>query len=342
MQKKFDYVVYIGRMQPPTKAHIANINKALSLSEKVIVLFGSSYQPRTIKNPWSWTERATMVTNQLPAKDHTRLIFGGIHDHRYNDNDWVQEVQVAVKKITSHDSKAKIGIIGCKKDSGSYFLDLFPQWKFIEMENVEDINATSIRNDYFSGSLLPENFIDKNLYNYLISWKDTNEYKLLVGEYKFQIKHDKQWENSPYPVTFTTVDSIVIQSGHVLLIQRRAAPGKGLWALPGGYLDVNETIFDSAIRELLEETKIKLTKNILLGSLRGNKVFDFPGRSLRGRIITHAFAFELQSGELVKVKGADDAAKAKWFPISDVLEMEEHIFEDHLDLIKTMLSYCTN
>src|SRR5574343_281566 len=95
-KKQFDVIVYIGRMQPPTRAHAANVQKAMELSERVLVLFGSSYQPRTIKNPWTWTERAAMLLNQLPPPATARVTCRGIHDYRYNDQDWVQQVQAVV------------------------------------------------------------------------------------------------------------------------------------------------------------------------------------------------------------------------------------------------------
>src|SRR5690606_29594653 len=125
------------------------------------------------------------------------------------------------------------------------------------------------------------------------------------------------------------------QSGHVLMVKRKHSPGKNLWALPGGFLDVKETLFKSALRELYEETNIKLSELTLINSMKYEKVFDAPGRSLRGRTVTHAFLFYLQpTEELPKVKAADDAAEAKWIPYSDLLKMGEEIFEDHLSIVK--------
>jgi bifunctional NMN adenylyltransferase/nudix hydrolase len=70
-------------------------------------------------------------------------------------------------------------------------------------------------------------------------------------------------------------------------------------------------------------------------------VFDHPGRSLRGRTITHAFLFDLDRADkkpgLPRVKGADDAVEAKWIPIAELLKMSDQIFEDHLSIIRTVL-----
>jgi bifunctional NMN adenylyltransferase/nudix hydrolase len=343
ISKPYDLVIYIGRMQPPTLAHIANVKTAIELSKKVLVLFGSSFQPRTIKNPWSWHERATMLINQLEPADTPSVSCRGIHDYRYNDQEWAQQVQRLVKQEIIGIDKPKIGIIGCKKDSSSYYLDMFPQWKFIEMEQIEDVNATAIREEYFTGRLFQwhdKDFISKPLQDFLRQWSKAEQYSDLVTEFEFVKKYKSAWEKAPYPPIFVTTDAAIIQSGHILLVQRKAAPGKGLWALPGGFLNQDETVTVGVLRELREETKLKVPTAVLAGSMVARHVFDHPGRSLRGRTITHAFAFVLPNGELSKVKGGDDATKAKWFPLDDALEMEEFLFEDHIDIIRFAKNAC--
>ena len=92
-----------------------------------------------------------------------------------------------------------------------------------------------------------------------------------------------------------------------------------------------------SLRELREETGIKVPEKVLRGSIRGNHVFAAPDRSQRGRTITHAIHIALEDGEwnLPKVKGSDDAARAKWIPISRL--NSEEIFEDHYDIIQYFL-----
>lgn len=343
MRNKLDFVVYIGRMQPPTLAHIANIKKALEISNTVIVLFGSSFQPRTIKNPWTDIERSYMILHQLPPEEHSRIKFYPLHDHRYNDQEWVTEVQKVVKTATKNILNPTIGIIGCKKDSTSYYLDYFPQWKMIEMDIINDINATAVRDEYFSGNLFSwkdKELISPELREYLSRWSKTVSYEDLVEEYNFIQKYKKGWENSPYPPTFITVDSCIIQSGHVLLIQRKQNPGKNLFAFPGGFVNQTETLLNAAIRELKEETRLKVPVPVIKGSLKSEKIFDDPNRSLRGRTISVAFLFQLPPGELSKVKGGDDAKHARWIPINDALEMEEIFFEDHFNLLQWAVNNC--
>ena len=132
-----------------------------------------------------------------------------------------------------------------------------------------------------------------------------------------------------------TVDAVVIQSGHVLMVERKARPGKGLLALPGGFLDRGEKLVDACLRELREETRLKVPAPVLIGSIKQQQVFDDPHRSARGRTITHAFYIELAPNKaLPKVKGGDDAKQAMWVPLADLDPAK--IFEDHYFIIKEL------
>jgi bifunctional NMN adenylyltransferase/nudix hydrolase len=106
-------------------------------------------------------------------------------------------------------------------------------------------------------------------------------------------------------------------------------------ALPGGFLDANETLKTAVIRELREETRIKVPAPVLAGSITKQQVFDDPYRSARGRTVTHAYLIELKDGELPKVKGGDDAAKAFWVPFAEI--KPERMFEDHFHIIQAMV-----
>jgi bifunctional NMN adenylyltransferase/nudix hydrolase len=335
MNNKIDQLVFIGRMQPPTVAHINIIKTALEMATNVTIILGSSFQARTIKNPWNSTERASMILNCIDIIDHPRLTIRSVGDY-FNDQHWANAVQKLVPKNFKNTK-----LIGHKKDSSSFYLDMFPQWgPMVEIDNIRDINASDVRNEYFEGTLLNWHDFDvlpSGIQNYLRAWSKTPEYFSLVKEYKFIQSYKKSWEKAPYPPIFVTSDAVVVQSGHILLVQRRASPGKGLWALPGGFVNVNEHIFDAVIRELREETKLGISNGLMRGSFKRTQCFDKPNRSLRGRTITHAYLFELPNGKLPKVKGSDDALDAKWFSIDDIKNMQDQFFEDHYQIIEEMV-----
>ncbi len=125
-----------------------------------------------------------------------------------------------------------------------------------------------------------------------------------------------------YPRPALTVDAIVIArkavSGlqspvSVLLIQRKNDPYKGKWALPGGFVDVHETLKEAAARELKEETGVE---GIDLEQFR---VFDAPDRDPRERTISVVhYGF---TDKILPVKGSDDAQDARWFPLDALPEL---------------------
>jgi bifunctional NMN adenylyltransferase/nudix hydrolase len=259
-------------------------------------------------------------------------------DTIYNDQAWAVRVQALVAKHTKPGDR--VGIIGHKKDPSSFYLDMFPQWGFEEVPLLEPLDATDIRNLYFKQDAnlnFIKSVVPLSTYEYLYAFKESEAYRQIIREREFLIENAKQYAGLKYPPIFVTADAVVIQSGHVLMIKRRAEPGKGLWALPGGYVNANtdRNVEDAAIRELREETLIKVPAPVLRGSIVRSKVFDAIDRSPRGRIITHAFYIQLPDGELPKVKGSDDAEKARWVPIAEV--RSEECFEDHYEIIQHFL-----
>jgi len=338
---KYDFLVFIGRFQPFHNGHKAVIEEALTLSKKVIVLVGSANGPRSYRNPFTFSERSSMITRIF--YDQRRIFVTPLLDMAYNDNAWIKRVQMSVQGIVAIEGgrpDSKIGLIGCNKDESSYYLKLFPKWGHEDVKSVDLINATDIRENYFRDkdyiSLFIRNKISEVTEEFLMGFQKTLAFNNIQREYEFVKNYKKSWEKAPYEPIFVTTDAVVIQSGHILLIKRKAYPGQGLWALPGGFLKPSEKIEDGMIRELREETKIKVPDPVLRGSIKKQKVFDDPYRSSRGRTITHAFLLELQATtELPKIKGSDDAEKARWVPLNEL--KEDNLFEDHYAIIQNMI-----
>lgn len=339
MSYKYDFLVFIGRFQPFHIGHKSVIDKALTLSKKVIVLLGSSGKPRSPKNPWTVDERIDMI--RMSCSDTDRIVTLPLYDKTYNDSAWVSQVQSLVEQTTQQSgftgNSARIGIIGYVKDESSYYLKMFPQWELVEHSMNEIVNATDVRSLLFEGKYINYfiGIVPDPVLKFIDKFTLSPEYQYLKQEYRFVQEYRKSWEAAPYPPIFVTTDAVVVQSGHILLIQRKSAPGQGLWALPGGFLNQNERIVDGIIRELREETKLKVPKPVLRGSIVNREVFDDPNRSNRGRTITHAALIELPPGPLPKVTGSDDAKYAKWVPLTDITE--SNMFEDHYAIISYML-----
>jgi len=351
--REFDYLIFIGRFHPFHNGHLWTLQHALRMADKVIVLCGSARQARTPRNPWTVDEREQFIRMSLPEEEQARLFIVGVSDRMYNDQQWLTEVQNLVDRVIAVDTTSlgsrqaqfRIGIVGPPRGRGTVdYLDLFPQWTRLESPELPDLHASRIRHAFFDpdrgsdfqgcAALLPT-----AVFEWLTAFRASEIFANLQSEYLFVKRYRQSWAAAPYPPVFVTVDAVVIHSGHVLLVRRRSLPGKGLWALPGGFVKPEERVKDAVIRELREETRLKVPAPVLAGSLRGSRVFDHPQRSLRGRTITHAFLIELAptAEGLPKVRGDDDTEKAKWVPLFEFNRMEEHLFEDHFYIVNWFL-----
>lgn len=138
-----------------------------------------------------------------------------------------------------------------------------------------------------------------------------------------------------YPRPMVCVDIVVLRkatdSHEILLIQRLNEPFKDRWALPGGFIEMDEDLIDSAYRELKEETSIT---NLELQQL---KAYGKPGRDPRGRTISVVFGGFLKEEQ--DAKAGDDAQHLNWFPIDQLPGLAfDHslILKECLDLLLSL------
>ena len=141
-----------------------------------------------------------------------------------------------------------------------------------------------------------------------------------------------------YPRPAVTADCVVMtreSTPQVLLIQRGIDPFKGCWAFPGGFMNMDETTEQCAIRELEEETGLKVTELKQIGA------YSKVDRDPRGRTITVAYLAIVD--EPLAVAGQDDAAKAEWFSINALPPLafdHEDIMRDAINAYKMRFPHC--
>lgn len=349
--KEFDYLIFIGRFQPLHVGHEFVINRALEMAKEVIVLVGSATTARSPRNPFTYDERSGMIADTFKSRAFPdRLHIRPISDTS-SDNRWKEQVQRQVASVITSDprvdpSTARVGLIGYAKDGSSYYLKMFPQWESVDVQpEGGPFNATDIRKQYFTSlPMIPERWLPNSVTTFLEDFVVAPVFADIMRDTAYIAAYKAAWEAAPFPPTFITVDNVCVQSGHVLLIRRGDHPGKGLWALPGGFINHDESLKDSAIRELREETEIsdhmgRMPPAKLAGFIQEDRtrVFDDPNRSTRGRTVTHAFFYEFPDAKpMFSVKGADDAAEAAWVPLGDL--DQESMFEDHYLILEDMLN----
>lgn len=355
MTKEYTHAVVIGRFQPFHNVHKDMVERAFDLADNVVVIVGSSRVAPNIKNPFTFETRKWMIESCFPGivdgkttEYHNRLKVLPVRDYYYDDDIWTANVNnlVGAKQGDS------VVLVGHYKDATSYYLNHL-NWEFKPFKSNSNLDATQIRDVYFdvhhwsdwegkakldlklviSQDQIIDKLVPSHVAHYLKEFKQNPKYLNLIEEYKEIKRYKHSWRNVPFPPVFVTSDAIVTCAGHVLVVKRKDHPGKGLLAVPGGFIKTTETTQRAAVRELIEETRIRLSVNMLTQAIVEEKVFDYPHRSLRGRIITHAFHIDLPGKDLPEVEGADDALEAFWMPRMDVLGNEDLFYEDHAQII---------
>lgn len=337
--QSYDAAVVIGRFQPFHNGHLALIEQALAKAPTVIVVLGSAHAARSTKNPFTWRERAQMIKLAVGERAN-RIHFLPVRDY-YDDIPWVEAVRLGVARLAPN--ARDIVLIGHQKDATSYYLNQFPTYALEESGRRAMVEATSLRRVLFSGASPAavlagiEEHVPPAVLDYLTGWSELPFLSKLTQDWKDIRSEREKWAGAPYAPVFVTVDAVVRCARHILLVRRARNPGAGLWALPGGFVEPNERLIQAALRELREETRIGVLQSTLESAFRGVQVFDHPQRSLRGRTITHAHFFDIDSNALPSVSGDDDAEQARWFPLEEVAGLESELFEDHAQIIDSFL-----
>lgn len=346
MKHKFDKAVVIGRFQPFHNGHAAMVRKALEESETVYILLGSAYAYPNVLNPLTANERERMIFSWLMTEykyeDVCRVKFAHIPDYLYNEEKWKTSVRTAINE-TNGDN---IAIYGYEKDADSYWLKAFG-WTHVPVDPVKvdgkDLSATDLRPTIF----LHKNGWDKKLsryvppstVSYINSWMMTDTFWRLYYEFEKWESELEKFKNYPYPEALNccTGDNVVVCNNHLLVIRRKFAPGQGALALPGGHKNANETFLDCAIRELLEEVRIKVPEKVIRGSIRNSMLFDHPKRSVHFSKPTVAQYIKLEpnnDGSLPRIMGgSDDALDAFWMPLHEVVQRQGEFFDDHYQIV---------
>lgn len=342
---KYDAVVTIGRRQPLHFGHSKNFIECAKLSKTVVVIVGSSFQSRSTVNPFLYRERKLMIENEIKTlvangKIASDVVFriAGVRDYAGDNVSWSCKVNEAVARFVNMEN-ANIGLVGHNKDKSTFYLSLFPNMTFEETgefnKNGLTWTATTIRNMLFDGHTHAlQTHVSLDTYIFLLEFIETEAYTNISNEHKYVVETKAKDALHEYPPIRQTVDSVVFHKGYVLMGKRNGVVGHGLWAIPGGYLEPDETLLHGAYRELKEETDVdsEYIESGYLGSHRIGTV----NRCAVGRVITEVFVFNLTTEDRPEATAGDDLAEVEWHAIENLPAMSETIFEDHYTIILQM------
>jgi len=308
--------VFIGRFQPCHEGHIHAISVAASQVDTLLVLVGSANRTRSIKNPWTYQERVQMLRAKLRTARISNVEFLPVNDYKYNDEQWISDVMFTVRERFIFTPI----LFGHEKEGNNY-LKWFPEWEFRNIESTYAVNATQVRTKMFKT-------LDKEMP------------EAAQADYNYYECESLRFATYPFPETlnFNCSDAVLVCQGKVLLIKRKFAPGLGSWALPGGFRNAKETFLDCAIRELIEETNVRVPEKVLRGSIVKTELFDDPSRSQGIPRNTLAVLIKIQpdqDGKCPRANGQDDALETEWVPIIDALNNYQ-LYDDHADIISKL------
>jgi bifunctional NMN adenylyltransferase/nudix hydrolase len=337
----YDVAVVVGQFQPFLKADRDLLTRALEIAPRVCVVVDSAYGPRSPQKPWTQSERAAVIQESLTTAERGRVECLFVRDD-YDDQRQRAEIARQVGEQLAHQND-RVALVVHQDDPLNGAFSAFDQWQTIALPAPLGARHVTVRDGYFATvglgatayleSLRPQ--LPAGTLRALSAFAQTPAYRELAAEWQALHDYRRAWTAAPFPPVFVTVDAVVTCGSHVLLIRRGRSPGRGLLALPGGFLELAETTLQSALRELREETCLTLPApaRTPVRSI----AFDHPQRSQRGRTISHAFHFDLGDAALPTVEAADDASEARWVSVTSLVEVESELFDDHFHILDTFL-----
>lgn len=321
-------------MEPPHLGHLGVIKQLEIQYDKVRLLLGSAGEPRSYHNPWTYEERAEMLRLCVPES----VKIYPSPNNAYSDVEWAKGIPAQHGWEPTDDAH----YVAPKKDGATAsYLDLATLHNPHVYKTVIEINEANfllhsrdirdvIFNPYFDDLVVKNTlkpFLHKEVLSYILAWRSTNkdDYMRICRERDYLGRYNLK----DYPPTGYCADLALFnrEGDKVLMIQRGRAPGELLWALPGGFVEQDETTQAAAYREFGEETHGTLDASN--HRLIGFDLLDAPGRSPRGRIASVMFVAQLTVDDIAVTPALPETLAVEW----KMPRMDE-CFEDHWHAIE--------
>lgn len=335
-EQRYRLAVCIARLQPPQRRHVEAARALAADHDAVWLVCGGVTQAASVLNPWSFDERCALLALAWPPPLAPVVL--PVADCWYDDARWAGAVRGAVLAQAARAGidalRLDIDLVPLERGSTSFYAMCFPDWRVREPHVDLPAFDRTLHERLLGRDPLaaPVASVPAETRAALVATLDDAVRRELREEMAFITHYREAWHAAPFPPIFVTVDALVTHGDCVLVIRRGRRPGHGLLALPGGFIDPDEALCDSALRELREETGLVLPAS----AATSVRVFDHPQRSLRGRTITHLHRYALDGTQPAPaVQAGDDAAEALWLPFADA--RPQAFFEDHYAMLQLEL-----
>lgn len=294
--------LFIDRFQPPHPDTLRALARACGRFDRVVVLVAGAQRPQDWRYPLSWTDRAAALRAAIGAPN---LAVYPLVDALYDDGLWVAHVRQCLDSGATPTNTPTLLIT--KSPEGRSLARLFPDWDTEDSMPV----VPSTLDAYYASTGAPA---------------------ALRAEYDAVRQERAPWAQAEavlgHPIAFNTVDAVIVQSHHVLLVERTDGPvGTGLLSLPGTFVGDHQTGLETVLATVRTKAGLDMPSGALSGRLANRRVFDHPRRDPRGWIRTEAFVFELPaSGRM------ETAKRATWVPLATL--RPDQMFADHFDIVQ--------
>lgn len=363
-QYTYDAGLMLGRFQLVTLGHLAGVIAMAGMSDLCAIGIGSANQSRDTRNAWSYQDRIGMWMAALPSEIYERVRFFGQEDLG-NSLRWASAVENRMGHLLRDQDldpdEASVGLFGHKKDATSFYLDDFPAYILEQLPNVDGINASDLRDDYFRNRdfwLWADNAqgrVPEGVIKWLDGFRTTEEYGRLFEEASRQDRAAEAWAKRmtpdgpglPHDVIFNDAVAVVVQGNRLLMHRKTTFPGKGYWTLPEGPLGLRENEVQAAMRVAIARTGIDVSETVLRRALKDSWTRTDPYRSTKGRTIAFPSVFQLtptpkgrtpeerrKSMALPRLRASDDVG---FFTFDEVRRMRSEIYADHAIIIDQAL-----
>lgn len=349
----YDIGLFIGRLCPPTEAHIEGIRATLSRSLKGLLLLGSADCARSPRVPFTVAERSAMIRGALTADENERLEIVGLPDS-FNNQSWKSDVRAKVREAglrAGHGKTASVAVFGHTKDDTSHYLRMFHPWESVELPNYGDNLSASdvVRRLLGFGEHAfdaARERVPDSVRDFLSAFEGSPDHAWLIAEAEWYRAQKARAEAAGYShlPPIVTSEAVVTQSGHFLMCEILGRPGNGLLTLPGTTLR-GRSFRDACIDTLVGDFGLmaaptrpaEMTRRTVEGRIRGRHLFDHPSRSERGHVISEVSLLEFVDGDtLPSIGRGTSLLRPQWMAFEDI--DPARVFEDRYHVIKRMVA----